>query len=257
MRKFVGLLAAALLLGTTGQAMAQKNAIRLMTTLVDASVCGSQRAGDSVAGHSYVAIGTNIGYKVELGDRLVYDVLIPNESTLNAGAVDLIDIEDAAGGGTLRDSNAKDQFGIYAHPATDLTQTPKLGDGTPIFQRGKWHHREIVLGLDREFNRDRQYGEEPLDQLGGTIGRWFVAIDLHDSTHRSDVCPTDKANPRAIALFRNINIVGADGKVKKALYNGEAKLPDGQQKFSGTNGGYGPPDTIASVDVEVVPDPAP
>jgi hypothetical protein len=253
----VGFLAAALLLGSTGQALAQRNAIRLTTTLVDANVCGSQRDGDSVAGHSFVNIG-DVNYTVALGDRLVYDVLIPNESTLNAGAVDLIDIADARGGGTLRDSNARDQFGLYAHPASDLSKTPKLTDGTPIFQRGKWHHREVVLGLDREFNRDREYGEDPLDQLGGTIGRWFVAIDMHDSTHRNDVCPIDKANNKAIAYFRNVNIVGADGAVKKALYNNEATFPGGKTVLNDTNGGYDPPaDTIASVLVEIVPDPVP
>jgi hypothetical protein len=256
MRKMVGLLAAALLLGSTGQALAQKNAIRLTTTLVDANVCGSQRDGDNVAGHSYVNIG-DVNYTVQVGDRLLYDVLIPNESTLNAGAVDLIDIDGARGGGTLRDSNAKDQFGLYAHPASDLSRTPKLSDGTPIFQRGKWHHREVVLGLDREFNRDREYGEDPLDQLDGTIGRWFVAIDLHDTTHRNDVCPVDKANTKAIAYFRNVNIMGADGAVKKALYNNEGAFPGGATVLNDTNGGYGPPESIASVLVEIVPDPVP
>lgn len=172
-------------------------------------------------------------------------------------AVDLIDISDARGGGTLRDSNAKDQFGIYAHPASDLSKTPKLSDGTAIFQRGKWHRREVVLALDREFGRDREYGEDPLDQLGGTIGRWFVAIDLHDSTHRNDVCPIDTANPKAIAYFRNVNIVGADGAIKKALYNSEGAFADGKSTFTGTNGGYDPPETIASVEVAIVPDPVP
>jgi hypothetical protein len=57
MRKMVLFLAAAMLLGGAGEALAQKNAIRLTTTLVDPKACGSQREGDMVAGHSYVHIG--------------------------------------------------------------------------------------------------------------------------------------------------------------------------------------------------------
>jgi hypothetical protein len=45
--------------------------------------------------------------------------------------------------------------------------------------------------------------------------------------------------------------------VKVKLFNGEDKFPDGRQKISGTNGGYDPPDTVASVALEIVPDPAP
>lgn len=164
--------------------------------------------------HAYIVVASDVGYKVAEGDKRVYEVLIPNESTLNAGAVDFEGITDAAGGGSLRDSDAKDQFGLFAHPATDLSLAPKKEDGTPNFVRGKWFRREIDL----------------INQVGGTMNNFIIAFDEHDTTHQRDVCPVDKANPKVIAYFRNIAFVGADNAVKKALYNGEAQFADGQTK---------------------------
>src|SRR4029077_15649491 len=119
------------LLGVTASQVAAQKSLRLTATLTDPSKCGSQDAGDPVFPYAYVIIARDVNYKVATGDKLVYDLLIPNESTLNAGGVDFDDTTDAASGNRLRDSGAKDQYGLYAHPATDLTTVPKKADGTP------------------------------------------------------------------------------------------------------------------------------
>jgi hypothetical protein len=237
MYKFVGALAASLLLGTSGPAFAQ-NVLQLTATLADPAVCGTQEAGDKVDAHAYVVVQSDVAYQVAAGDKLVYEVLIPNESTLNAGAVDFEGIENAAGGGSLRDSEAKDQYGLYAHPATDLSLAPKKEDGTPNFVRGKWFRREIAL----------------TNQEGGTMNNFIIAFDEHDTTHKKDVCPIDKANPKVIAYFRNIAFVGADGTVKKALYTGADKFPDGQTKLIET---VHLTDTVTEPAVAIVADPNP
>jgi hypothetical protein len=237
MRKFVGLLAAALVLGLTSPAMAQK-ALKLTATLTDPTKCGTQSAGDKVDAHAYVTIATDVNYKVAAGDKLVYDVLIPNDSTLNAGAVDFEGITDAAGGGSLRDSDAKDQYGLSAHPATDLSKA-KNTDNSAAFARGKWLHREIPLTA----------------QEGGTIGTFLIAFDEHDTTHMTDVCPVDTANGKVIAYFRNINIVGSDGTVKLALYAGADKFADSQTKK--VEAVHVTTDTVADQAVEIVDDPNP
>jgi hypothetical protein len=245
MRKFVGVLAAALMLGVTGQALAA-NVIKYQAVLADPATCGTQEAGDNVSAHGYAKIADiSGGFKVAKGDRLVYDILIPKESTLNSGAIDLFPNED--GPGTLRDSGAKDQYGAFAHPGTDYSKI-KDKDGKLVFERGKWFHREIILTDDNEADSHFQ---------DTNITAWVITFDEHDTTHKQDNCPIDKANGNVIFFIRNANFVGADGKVKKALYNGEDKFPDGQQKISGTNGGYDPPDTVSSVALEIVADPAP
>lgn len=238
MYKFVGALTAALLLGLTSPVLAQSNVLQLTATLTDPAVCGTQEAGDKVDAHAYIVVASEVGYQVAEGDKLVYEVLIPNESTLNAGAVDFEGITDAAGGGSLRDSGAVDQYGLFAHPATDLSLAPKKDDGTPNFVRGKWFRREIAL----------------TDQVGGTMGNFIIAFDEHDTTHMKDVCPTDKANPKVIAYFRNIAFVGADGTVKKQLYKGEAQFADGQTKLIET---VHLTDTVTEPSLQIVADPNP
>jgi hypothetical protein len=237
MRQLIGILAVALLLGAASPAVAQK-ALRLTATLTDPATCGSQSAGDNVDTFAYVIIAQDVGYKVEPGDRLVYDVLIPNESTLNSGAVDFEGITDAAAGERLRDSEAKDQFGLYAHPATDLSRLPKKADGTPNFVRGKWVTREIAL----------------TDQEGGTMNTFLLAFDEHDTFHMADQCPIDKKNAKVIAYFRNIRFVDKAGKTKKALYNGEEKLASAQKKLTET---LWLSDTVTNQAVEVAEDPNP
>jgi hypothetical protein len=237
MKQFACILAAAFALGTAGPAAAQ-NVLQLTATLTDPAVCGTQDAGDHVAAHAYIVVQPEVNYQVAEGDKLIYEVLIPTNSTLNAGAVDFEGITDAAGGGTLRDSGAKDQFGLFAHPATDLSKAPNKEDGTPNFVRGKWLRREIAL----------------TDQVGGTIGSFIIAFDEHDTTHMADVCPTDPANANVVAFFRNIAIVGADNAVKKQLYNGEAQFPDGQTKLVET---VHLTETVTEPSLQIVADPNP
>jgi hypothetical protein len=217
MRSRIGILVALLLWSTASHALAEK-ALRLSATLTDPSTCGSQADGDNVDTFAYVIIAENVSYKVAPGDKLVYDVLIPTDSTLNSGAVDFEGITDAPGGERLRDSEAKDQFGLYAHPATDLAKMPKKADGTPNFVRGKWVTREITLK----------------EQEGGTMNTFLLAVDEHDTFHMADNCPIDKQNAKLIAYFRNIRFVDKENKVKKALYSGEEKLGDGEKKHTET-----------------------
>src|SRR5262249_9921342 len=109
----------------------------------------------------------------------------------------------------------------------------------PTFVRGKWFHREIAL----------------TNQEGGTMNNFIIAFDEHDTTHKADVCPIDKANPKVIAYFRSIAFMGSDNKVKKALYNGEDKFADNQTKKVDTAHLTG--DTVSNQAVEIVDDPNP
>src|SRR5207247_9889248 len=136
--------------------------------------------GDQALAHADVAVARDVNYQVASGDKLVYEILIPAESTLNAGGVDFEGIVNAAGGDHLRDSGAKDQYGLYAHPATDLAKMPKKADGTSAFTRGKWITREVAL----------------TEQEGGTMNTFLLATDEHDTFHQADTCPIDKHNPK-------------------------------------------------------------
>src|SRR5437763_15916599 len=99
----VALLTVALLGVASSQAMGQK-AVRLSVTLSDPAKCGSQSAGDDTLAYAYVVMARDVNYQVAAGDKLVYEILIPAESTLNAGGVDFEGIVNAAGGDHLRDS---------------------------------------------------------------------------------------------------------------------------------------------------------
>jgi hypothetical protein len=214
-----------------------RRALRLSGTLTDPATCGTQEAGDNVDTYAYVIIAEDVGYTVEPGDRLVYDVLIPAESTLNSGAVEFVDIIGAIGG-NLRDSDARDQFGLYSHPATDLSKAPRKADGTPNFARGRWMTREIAL----------------TDQEGGTMNTFLLAFDEHDVTHGADQCPIVKKSAKVIAYFRDIRFVDRAGRTKKALYSGEETLAGKRKKLTET---YLLTDTVTDPLVEVVDDPSP
>jgi hypothetical protein len=233
----VALLTVALLGVAASQAMGQK-ALRLSVTLTDPAKCGSQSDGDPTLAFAYVVVAKDVGYHVATGDKLVYDILIPTESTLNAGGVDFEGIVDAAVGDRLRDSGAKDQYGLYAHPATDLAKLPKKADGNPAFVRGKWITREVAL----------------TEQEGATMNTFLLATDEHDTFHQADTCPTDKQNPKVIVYFRNIRFVDKEGKVKKQLYKDEEALPDGKKQHTET---LHLTDTMTNPVVEIAPDPNP
>jgi hypothetical protein len=185
-----------------------------------------------------VVIAPNVGYQPGEGDRLVYDVLIPRASTLNSGAVDFGNITGASSGSYLRNSDARDQFGLYSHPATDLSAAPHKPDGTPNFVRGRWMTRAIAL----------------TEQQGSTMDGMLVAFDEHDRIHGADQCPVDKRNPRVIAYFRNIRFVDKAGKTTRTLYTGEETLPNGTRKSTQASWLS---DTVTGQAVEVVGDPNP
>lgn len=229
--------AALVLAGAIAGPLRAEPVLQLRTTLDDPKVCGNQfdTANPSVSANTYATIASDINYTIEAGDYLEYEVLVPAESTFAAGAVDFnlsAAPRAANNGATLRDSFvAIDQWGLYAHPATNYatlsTRTTQIcgPDGkaqdVPVFQRGQWFDRRIDLSplrVDADGN--------PI-----SISSIMLAIDEHNSTMLQDVCP-DPNNPTAIALFRNVNIKNRDaaGKevVKRAIYNGEAKLPSGE-----------------------------
>jgi hypothetical protein len=215
-----------------------RRALRLQAKLTDPATGGSQAAGDYVVTYAYVIIAQDVGYQVEAGDRLAYEVLIPPESTLNSGAVDFSEIEGVAGSDTLRDSSARDQFGFYSHPASDLSKVPRKADGTPNFVRGQWMTREIAL----------------TEQEGGTMNTFVLAFDEHDLMHGVDQVPIDERNPEVIAYFRNIRFVDEAGKTKQWLYNNEATLANRLQKVTDT---LWLSDTVIGQSVSVVDDPNP
>jgi hypothetical protein len=227
----------------------------------------------STSAFGYSDVGTiSPGYVVQDGDRLVYDVLIDSTSTLNAGGVDMLHITGAPGGGTLRDSWSTDQYGRFAHPGTDYTLEPVGNDGKPIFQRGKWFHREIQLtGSTFPVNDHNKnvLKDDPKKHVqdGATLNDWALSFDFHDSTHKSDACPVDTTNANVIFYIKNVNIVDKTGAIKQAIYNGEAMLPGNRAMATAntgasidadtTNKGYGLPAGTKSVTITIAPDPAP
>jgi len=246
-------------------ASAPQMVIQLSGKLDDPTMCADQLKGEAVSG-THLGYNmkefNNLNYPIALGDYLEYEVLIPQSSTLHGGAVDGdTDVTPrVAGGPTIRDSYvAQDQNGLFAHPASSfdvlanrmISQTVNgQVQNVPLWQPGQWYKRDIDLSkLSLAADNTSQVMLTDL----------FVVIDEHDSTHLNDLCPVDPTNPNFTALFRNINIKNHDatGKqvVKMAIYNGEAKLPDGNTmddigEESGASGSvsviaYTGPDTIA------------
>jgi hypothetical protein len=213
------------------------NVLQLRGTLDDPATCGNPLKGEAFSGSAWFGYNTpiieNVNYAIEVGDWLEYEVLIPKESTLAGGGVDMRFSEKPrrSPGPELRSSYVTDQYGLAAHPGTNYARlstrvTQTCGpDGkpveTPLFQRGEWLKRQIDLSTLAVGTSG-----DPV-----TINDAFVAIDKYDGLNFYPNCP-DPANPNAIALFRNINIKNRDeqGKevVKLAIYNGEAKMANGK-----------------------------
>jgi len=262
--------AAVLAMAIMAPANAAGNVMKYQAVLNDPKDCGSQLDGTNGPGtYGYADVGEiSPGYVVQAGDKLVYDVLIDTTSTLNSGSVDLLHMENAPGGGTLRDSWAMDQYGRFAHPGTDYTNEPVGNDGKPLFVRGQWFHREIGLTVFPIYDHKMNVlSDDPANhlQLGATLHDWALTFDFHDSTHQQDVCPIDTTNANVIFYVRNVNIVDKSGAIKQALYNGEAKLPGNRDSLTATSGnsintgdqaGYGLPDATKSVTITVAADPA-
>lgn len=235
-------LAAALLLagGMMGAARAE-NVVQLKGTLDDPKMQCLSQLTNTAPESGYFNAGynanewDNLNYPIVVGDYLEYEVLVPKESTLHGGAVDgnLSATPRKAGGATIRDAYiTEDQNGLFAHPATNYDTlanrvTQVCGQNgqpqnVPLFQIGQWYKRQIDLS------------KLAIDDNGDPVmlNNLFVAVDAHDTTHLSDLCPVDPNNANFIALFRNINIKNHDAQgkevVKKAIYNGEGMLPDGK-----------------------------
>ena len=83
-----------------------------------------------VHGHAYVDIWKG-EFTVVAGQFLEYQEAMFSGNPVFSGAVDLITADKK----TLRDSGAKDQNGISAHPSADLSK----------FARDSWYHRKISL----------------------------------------------------------------------------------------------------------------
>jgi hypothetical protein len=217
--------------------------IKYQAVLAAPNLCISPVDGSPIPAYGYAKVGDiSPGYVVQDGDALDYSVFIDKASTLNSGAVDLFPIDNGAGGGTLRDSGAVDQYGQYAHPGTDYSHEPG-------FQRGQWFQRKIALT------------DGPAGQLfaGATLHAWIVAFDEHDFSHQQDNCPIDVHNPNVIFYIRDVNIVDKSGNIKVALYNGEPTLPGGRTSATASfdTGGYDPPpDAVTSVSVRIATDPS-
>lgn len=223
-----------------------ENVLALRGTLDDPATCANPLKGEAFAGSAWFGYNTpiieNLNYTIEVGDWLEYDVLIPQESTLAGGGVDMRFSEKSRRslGPELRSSFVTDQYGLYPHPGTNYarlsTRTILVagagGDAVevPLFRRGQWLRRQIDLS-------SLAIGEsgDPL-----IINDAFVAIDKYDGLNFYPNCP-DPNNKNAIALFRNINIKNRDasGKeiVKLAIYNGGAQMANGKTTMEALSSG--------------------
>jgi hypothetical protein len=225
-----------LAMAIVGPARAE-NVLVLKGTLDDPATCSNPLMGEAFAGSAWFGYNSpiieNVNYPIAVGDWLEYEVLIPQESTLAGGGVDMRFSEPPrrSPGPELRSSYVTDQYGLYAHPGTNYSRlstrtTLVVGaDGkaveVPLFRRGQWLKRQIDLST-----LALGVSGEPV-----MINDAFVAIDKYDGLNFYPNCP-DPNNKNAIALFRNINIKNRDasGKevVKLAIYNGTATMANGK-----------------------------
>lgn len=85
---------------------------------------------ENVHGHTYIDIWRG-EFPIKSGQFLEFQVTMFSGNPTFKGSVDLITDD----GTTLRDSGAKDQNGLSAHPATDISK----------YARDSWYHRKISL----------------------------------------------------------------------------------------------------------------
>jgi len=86
--------------------------------------------GVDVPGYAYVDLWKG-EFTVEAGQFLEYQIAMFSGNPVFSAAVDFV----TSDGKTLRDSGAKDQNGLNAHPVTDLSKNA----------RDNWYHRKISL----------------------------------------------------------------------------------------------------------------
>ena len=84
----------------------------------------------NVHGHTYIDIWSG-SIPIEAGQFLEFQVAMFSDNPTFAGSVDLHTADNA----NLRDSGARDQNDLSAHPATDLSS----------YARDQWYHRKISL----------------------------------------------------------------------------------------------------------------
>lgn len=220
--------------------------LQLTGTLADPTVCGSQIDPTSKVVSANLGYGTKeftkLNYPIVPGDYLEYEVLIPASSTLHGAAVDGDLTGAKAPGGTIRDAPfTEDQNGLFAHAGSDfdilalrtIPQADSTGKVTnvPMWGTDQWYKRDIDLS---------KLSVPAKASTPSMLTDLFLAVDEHDTTHLNDLCPVDPKNANFSALFRNVNIKNHDatGKevIKMAIFNGEAKLPDGNTSDAITGG---------------------
>ncbi len=86
--------------------------------------------GVDVAGYAYVDLWKG-EFTVEAGQFLEYQIVMFSGNPVFSAGVDFV----TSDGKTLRDSGAKDQNGLSAHPSADLSKNA----------RDNWYHRKISL----------------------------------------------------------------------------------------------------------------
>ncbi len=85
---------------------------------------------ENVHGHTYIDIWKG-DFPIKSGQFLEFQVTMFSGNPTFKGSVDLV----TSDGATLRDSGAKDQNALSAHPATDISK----------YARDNWYHRKISL----------------------------------------------------------------------------------------------------------------
>lgn len=134
--------------------------------------------------YGYQDLTSVTDYTITAGSYLEYDVMWTSTDDRIAFDYTLTD------GGTLRDarmndnSGTKDQNGVGAHPASNLSS----------YAVNQWYHRKIAL---------------PESHVGRTIGYYDIA------------CEVDYTSTKT-AYLKNVAITDGSGNVRKNIYNGES-----------------------------------
>ncbi len=106
-----------------------ETSVRAKAVLEVVAHCNGSRNPPPPDGYFYDVLASP-NYTLQTGDRLEYDIYVGGASPGAQSGIDLI-----ANGWTLRDSGATDQYGVSAHPATDIS----------AHALGQWYHRVIPI----------------------------------------------------------------------------------------------------------------
>jgi hypothetical protein len=123
----------------------------------------------NVHGHTYIDVWSG-SIAIEAGQFLEFQVAMFSGNPTFAGSVDLHTADNA----NLRDSGAKDQNNISAHPATDLSS----------YARDQWYHRKISLDALAGKTLDGVMIATDSNQHGTGVFRVYVDnIQITDGEH--------------------------------------------------------------------------